>query len=129
MADVREKTTSVTHLVKIVAEEVVLGMVQKEQIPCIEDLRNAEDGLKALELTTENRLKRIEAELSLEETLPDIAATDESWSTDKAGLTWSNNEDKELEENVELALKWIAKQHNRSVGGVRARVKRTIRGW
>ena len=94
----REKTNSITHLVKVVAREVC------EEI--IEELK---------ESTITHRINLTEAERSFCEHI--------QVSVEKAGWTWSEEEDRLLVQEVETAIAQIALNHKRSKGAIGSRIR------
>ena len=94
----REKTNSVTELVKIIAEEVfekkfngMKEMVEKE--------------------TRESLLKVQEC-------------------VENAGAIWSNEENKLLDLEMEMAIKQMALNHKRSIGSIKSKVRKTyFQSW
>ena len=84
----RKKTNSITHLVKIVAEEVF-------------DKRMNEISQQ----TPEKFLESIQSDLT------------------KAGQIWSTEENQMLIDEVRVAVATIAKNHQRTVGSIIARVQ------
>ena len=93
----RKKTNSITHLVKIVAEEVANEVFDKKlecisQNPKIQNIAELISGLS--EFDTSNR-----------------------------GQIWPDADDYLLEKEVEFALAQIAKNHKRTVGAIRSRIR------
>ena len=90
----REKSDSITHLVKIVANEEIDKRIRelKQQVPTIIKI----DG---------------------SEFIQNIVS-----SVTKAGVPWTNEEDLLFEQEVRTAVAQIAKNHKRSIGAVKARI-------
>ena len=100
----REKTNSITHLVKIVAKEV------------FEDKYNF----------LHRKVNRLEEELNAVEmpVIPDEAFIKQLESDmDNAGGPWFGKEDKELTVEMDTIIRFLAKRHSRSVGAIKARIK------
>ena len=97
----REKSNSVTHLVKIVAKEIF-----DEEIGVL----GVEDRLKALE--GKGFVGSASAMFS------NIVS-----SLENAGDPWDRKEDELLLKEVNLAVSVIAKNHRRSEGAIRSRMK------
>ncbi len=93
---IREKTNSITHLVKIVASEVF------------------DIDIKELESRVFNRCM---AALNQESFINDVQL-----SLKRAGEPWPQDEDELLVREVEIAIKQIAKNHKRSVGAIESRI-------
>ena len=115
----REKTDSITHLVKIVAREVFedqvgeLYTVWDGKIDRITILERQVRKLFALsnEVLTEEVLKRFNSIQS---------------NLEKAGRVWSKDEDELLVWEVRTAVATIAKSHQRSKGAIRDRISQKI---
>lgn len=103
----REKSNSVTHLVKIVAREVIAenDIAAKQLVERIRDLEKSIGNLN-LKIGT-----------SLHEAIDTVKSTLEN-----AGGIWSRFEDQSLVHEVDMALATIAKNHKRSVGAIRVRI-------
>lgn len=103
----RQKTNSITHLVKIVAQEVVA-----------EEMSSHFEGIN----------KRLTA-LELVSGQPKLIDTSEAMRSiknelDKVGGSWSKNESKLLDKELTLAIAAIAANHGRTVGAIKARIDR-----
>jgi len=116
MNNKREASTSITHLVKTVAKEVV----DREL-----------DVLSRCQVINEKRLFELERVFK-EPFLPDLKDFLYELKSDleEAGQPWMLNEDKKLAVEVETILTYLAKRHSRSVGAIRSRIKQRdlIRG-
>ena len=93
----REKSSSITHLVKMVAREV-----------CEEMIEELKKGIIVY------RINLTEAENSFCETI--------QANVGKAGWTWSDEEDKSLVQEVKTAIAQIALSHERSRGAISSRI-------
>ena len=93
----REKSSSITHLVKVVAREVFEEM---------------SDELKKNVITHRMNLTRTER---------DFCESIQS-NVEKAGWTWSEEEDNLLIQEVKTAIAQIALNHKRSRGAILSRV-------
>jgi len=94
----REKTDSITHLVKIVAGEVFDKKV-REKYEYSFDMQRAEETVIA------SLLGSITSSLK------------------EAGQIWHPEEDQLLIQEVKVAMAQIAKNHNRSKGAIRSRIQ------
>ena len=112
----RQASTSITHLVKTVAKEVV---------------DNELDVLSRCQVINEKRLFELERVFNepfippLEEFLSELQS-----DLKEAGQPWMMQEDRKLSIEVETILTFLAKRHSRSVGAIRSRIKQRdlIRG-
>ena len=86
--ETRQKTNSITHLVKIVAEEVFHDLMKKRP-----------------QQTPREFLDLIQSDLEM------------------AGQKWSKAEDQMLIDEVRVAVATIAKNHQRTIGAIVARVQ------
>lgn len=89
----REKTSSVTQLVKIIANEVFDERIKEFILSS-----NAEEAIKNVQSTLE-----------------------------QAGRPWEEGEEQLLTSEFNMALAQIAKNHSRSVGAIRAKIKVRLR--
>lgn len=106
----REKTDSITHLVKIVAEEVTLGYFNKfhEKLDILEE---DIDVLKAFNCKkVVHKIDMAEAE---QRVLAQLIGNIES-SVKKAGNYWTKEEDFLLVQEIRTAIAQIAQNHQRS---------------
>ena len=94
----REKSNSLTQLVKIVAREVA-----KEELTLHCTLQPHVSGLSITELG--------------KQCLNDVKS-----SLASAGASWTKSEDELLFEEVRIAIAQIAKNHNRSMGAIKERI-------
>lgn len=97
----RDKTNSITHLVKIVAKEVFYEEWDK----------------RATNLTVQKNI--------FEDTVRDLGHEylgKIQTSLEKAGRVWPREEDALLEQEVRTALAQIAKNHSRSIVAIRSRI-------
>lgn len=117
MNDKRQASTSITHLVKTVAKEVV---EEHHKI----HVRGHNAGLV-------KRICDLERVFN-EPFLPDLENFLSELKSDlvEAGQPWMIKEDKALAVEVKTVLAYLAKRHSRSVGSIRARIKQRdlIRG-
>ena len=97
----REKTNSITHLVKIVAREVV---VEELRTRFRNQHRNDTELLARIDELGRNFYGAIQTSL------------------EKAGQYWLKEEDELLIQEVEIALAQIAKNHGRSIIAIRSRI-------
>jgi len=103
----RPKTNSITHLVKIVAKEVL-----EDRLPKSYGLaRDHEERLSQLEEFWKKPLLDTKFLTELESDL------------ENAGGPWYPNEDRKLEAEVDVILRFLAKKHSRTVGAIKARIK------
>lgn len=86
----REKTNSITELVKIVAREVFVEENKKTRALAYEATKNFCNDLKA--------------------------------EINKAGASWTEDEECALRKEVAVALEIIAKKHGRSYGAIKSRL-------
>lgn len=107
---VRESTTSVTHLVKIVAKEVVSDMLESGEILSPGSLFGS-DGVVS-------RLERLEQELCIGETDTEIENTPNKWSCESAGRIWEPEQQTMLEDDLKTAIAWMARRQHRSAGSI-----------
>jgi len=111
----REKTNSITHLVKIVAQEVFnenykLKEIQKQ----IDELEKEIDSLKRI------FFKKEYAE-------ENVKIAENSLKNNRA--IWSDYEDKLLKKEFECALNNIALSHKRTSGAIRSRINQKELIW
>ncbi len=105
----REASTSITHLVKIVAKEAIDEKYH---------------GVYSKSINNEKRIYDLERVFK-EPFLPDLKDFLSELKSDlnEAGQPWAFNEDKKLAVEVETILTYLAKRHGRSVEAIRARIK------
>ena len=101
MGYVRERTDSVTHLVKIIANEVFDDRLQR-----IKNSLSHYNGLK-------ERIETLEKRIVLQEVTNNLQ---------KAGESWSPVEDKLLRDSVDQAIDIIASAHGRTHVAIRSRI-------
>lgn len=99
----RQQTNSITHLVKIVANEEIDRRINELKQEAI----NTQPRIGVL---TENFRKDLQASL------------------DNAGGPWSDAENCQLREELAVALALIAKTHSRSGGAISAKVRQILSG-
>ena len=128
----REKTNSVTHLVKIIADESVeealssRRIMTKETTECLvlDNLQPIKNVVKIMQL----RLGNIERQLApCLDQQPDIDAAPEDWNKPSAGAPWSQDEECELQRNFAKAVAWMANKHGRTDTAIRCRLRDMIR--
>lgn len=98
----RQSSNSITHLVKIVAKEVVE-----------EELERRYRG-------------QMKSDLDIWQQMQELGETfmgNVQSSLEKAGKPWNTTEDLLLQQEIRTALAQIAKNHQRSVGAIKARIK------
>jgi hypothetical protein len=105
----REETSSITHLVKIVAEEVVMEVLEREGLTN----RPWETGfitgiLNTVKSTAKEHLENV------------------SSSVERAGFTWDAAEKEMFNQEITTAVAQIAKNHQRTMGAIRAALKKAI---
>lgn len=142
----REKTNSITHLVKIVAEEVIAGRVNKtwESIDGWSDkiialkqrLRDSEAKYKRVgdhQVVLSDKINTLEKQVkklfAKSDEMPEFAkeCLDSIQSNlEKAGRVWTMEEDAILIHEVRTAVATIAKSHQRSAGAIRNRIEDKI---
>ena len=113
-SDIREKSGSITHLVKIVAEEVFekltadkfRGLADHVNKLFVE--QSSHDSLHTLEM-----LGRVGNEF----------CRDIKSSLEKAGRPWTSEEDALLVQEIKTAVAQCAVNHQRSRGSIRARIE------
>lgn len=117
MDNKRQASTSITHLVKTVAEEVVKEYFKTRIGGHIDSLAG--------------RICDLERVFK-EPFIPDLKDFLSELKSDleEAGQPWMLNEDKKLAVEVETVLAYLAKRHGRSVWAIKARIKQRdlIRG-
>jgi hypothetical protein len=101
----REKTDSITHLVKIVAREEIRSYLVDRHSPAAEEVARSHRKLS-------ERLDELG-----ERFMGDIQT-----SLERAGGTWLKEEDTLLVQEVRTALAQIAKNHARSIVAIRSRI-------
>lgn len=117
----RKSSTSITHLVKIVAEEVVNEMVSSGKLTSIQDISNAVQPL-------EERIEKVERELGFSaEVFREIENTPKKWGLGKAGEIWTDDQDCRLAQDFNTALRWMAMRQGRTEVSIKCRIKRNIR--
>lgn len=107
----RESTNSITHLVKIVASEVIDSRIQElrefvakvARSVCKDELDRMASGTGTIDIT--DRLDKVR----------NTAAN--------AGQRWTREEDQLLEREFEVTLEQIAANHSRTVAAIKARVR------
>lgn len=109
-----EKTDSITHLVKIVAAEVLDDKLKEHSVATSEEISKIVG-------TIDSRLRRVEQELGL--SVPTIAAPKE-WVAYRAGRSWEFEEEEALTEDFNTAIKWMASRRGRTEGSIYARVRK-----
>ena len=108
----REKTDSITHLVKIVAGEVFKSEVGETVLyPMIE--RVAKRVCKEEMASEDFKEKHLASEM-----IRNIKS-----NLEKAGDPWDKKEDMRLEQEIIMSIAQIAKNHGRSRGSIIARIK------
>ena len=115
----RESSNSITHLVKIVAQEVI-----KEELGKVYEALH--ESASEHTIATNKRLAVIEQELCLTD-IPEIENTPTSWNAENAGQKWDRDEEYELANDWSIALAWLARRRKRSVGSIDARLRHLIR--
>lgn len=111
----RTPSTSITELVKTVAKEVI-----SERLKYFE----------AIGKDHEERLCQLE-DFWKKPFVPDNAFIKELESDmEKAGGPWYPSEDKKLEAEINVIIRFLAKRHSRSRGAIKARIRQRelIRG-
>jgi hypothetical protein len=134
----RPKTNSITHLVKIVAEEVVTAALEKRGAPIDKTsiecaiLENVSDHIQPIKNVLKlvnirlGRLERVLGALSALDPQPDIDATPEDWEKAYHRAPWGQAEEGELSEQFNKAVKWMASQHGRTEVAIRCRLSEMI---
>lgn len=115
----RPKTNSITHLVKLVAEEVMKEMLPEKLQP----FRNMDKILGV-------RINRLEAILRSGfsiDPLPDIENCPEHWNTPYAGSGWDKGEECDLLNEFDKAVQWMASQHGRTEVAIRCRLSDLVK--
>ena len=97
----REKTNSITHLVKIVAREVFNEEFRDRSMKLSVDRLRIEDEIRSLGTDFLGKIQT---------------------SLEKAGRLWSREEDALLEQEVRTAVAQIAKNHSRSIVAITSRI-------
>jgi len=113
----REASTSITHLVKTVAKETILDMLDSGELI---DAATIEDDVKKLGL----RLIQVERELCIKETpvvTPEPAPS--NFATPNSGLRWTHEQEQALKSDFAKAISWLAYRQGRSRISVHARLK------
>lgn len=113
----REKTNSITHLVKIVAKEVVEELLQ---------------GRENVQASMEKEIKSLRRKVNflqycLQDEVPSIEDCPEEWKKDNAGAFWDRNQEDDLLCDMKLAVKWMASRHRRTPGAIEARLSQLRR--
>lgn len=108
----REKTNSITHLVKIVAGEVF-------------DERDVKHGVSHAQI--EEAVRKLNRKVNLiaaclADEIPQIEDCPEDWSKPNAGSFWSDQEEAELRCDFYRAVKWMASRQGRTTGAIEARL-------
>ena len=98
----REKTDSITHLVKIVAKEV---------------FNNKSENINFKFNQLVDRVSRLETQLLKHETSEKIIL-----EMERAGECWTEQEDAMLRAELKIAMTVIAKTHDRSYGAITSRI-------
>ena len=101
----RERTDSITHLVKIVAREEIRSFMVGRHMPAVEEMVGSHRRLSE-RLDELGRKFMGEIQIGLE----------------KAGQTWPQEEDSLLIQEVRIALAQIAQNHHRTIGAIRSRI-------
>jgi len=111
----REKTNSITHLVKIVAKEAIEDSFMHHRLNELDD-------------TVENILDRIDRLEQGAHFHPSSSAFPyhSGNKLNRSGESWSKQEEKELDDELTRALQWMATKHGRTIGAIQARI--TLRG-
>jgi hypothetical protein len=127
----RPKTNSITHLVKIVAEEVVQAALENRHAQIDEArMRAAMDDAagrivkdEVAPLKTMMRLLNMRL-LNLEcgGDIPDLGEVSDQWECHMAGCYWDEHEEGDLLKEFDRAVKWIAAQHGRTDVAIRCRL-------
>jgi hypothetical protein len=132
----RPKTNSITHLVKIVAEEVVRDALERgglrpdrAALECavLESVQPIKNVLKLVNIRL-GKLERVLGALSALDPQPDIDVTPEDWEKAYHGASWGQVEEAELVKQFDKAVKWMASQHGRTEVAIRCRLQEMIRG-
>jgi len=114
----REKTNSITHLVKIVAQEVYEENYKQERVI-----------IKGIQ----EEVCKLRKELDeLKEII--LYSTEKELETDKVNLlnkgrSWTDFEDRLLKREIECAFKKIANNHKRTEGAIRSRINQKELIW
>jgi len=93
----REKTNSVTHLIKIVAKEVYDDQLDK----------------------IFERIEKLESSAHVHLFQPTFSP---ETIKSRAGEAWTEDEERALDDELTRALEWIAQKHGRSSGAIQARI-------
>ena len=105
----RESTNSITHLVKIVAEEVVMDVLEREGFTNKPwDQLYSNQILQTIRDTAKDHLESV------------------SYNVERAGYSWDSEEREIFRQEITTAIAQIAKNHKRTMGAVRAALKRAI---
>lgn len=113
----REKTNSITHLVKIVAGEVLEEREARHEVAHA----HMEGAIRKLN----RRVNLITACLADE--IPQIESCAEEWNTPNAGDFWSDAEEDALICDLKQAIKWMAARRGRTTGAIDARLAQLVR--
>jgi len=136
----RPRTNSITHLVKIVAEEVVTAALEKRGVQIDKAsvecaiLENISDHVQPIKNVLKlvnirlGKLERVLGALSALDPQPDIDVTPEDWERAYHGASWGQAEEAELTKRFDKAIKWMAAQHGRTEVAIRCRLQEMIRG-
>lgn len=104
----RKSSNSITHLVKTVAEEVAHDMYED----------------RITELETVDRPIMPSAEGCCHNIECALAKFSTTYTPDsRCGHSWTARESNTFQKEFETAIRWIARNHGRSVGAIRAKIK------
>jgi len=110
----REKSNSITHLVKIVAKEVF----DDRKDALVSDILN----------DLNPQFRRIDTRLTRQESIHPHKTSEHAGpfytytSSDRTRFDWSANEDDSLEREVRDSLQEIARNHKRTIGAIKSRI-------
>jgi len=111
----RETSSSITHLVKVVAKEVF----EENRMSILDDILNETNIL----------FRKIDIRLTHQENIHPHPTKDHSgtitgrsYSFDRSGYDWSVDEDITLKREIRESLQEIAKKHRRSTGAISSRI-------
>lgn len=112
----REKTNSITHLVKVVAGEVFDERASDNH----KEHKTTHDRLEAELRTLKRKVNLILHCLGDE--IPRIEDCPGDWKKPNAGSFWSDREEAELMCDFYKAVQWMASRQGRTTGAIEARL-------
>jgi hypothetical protein len=109
----RDKTNSITHLVKIVADEVFAARYDAK----VEEFNGYTARVMKDLINKVNFLMRHAVG-----DMPPIDDCPDEWQMPNAGSFWSDDEEAGLHRDFKKAVKWMANRQGRTTGAIEARL-------